>query len=162
MLPSELGRGTLHHGEIGGVRAGRPGISFNAFDKHIHGMFGVIIRMRIDGGQRRHRVLGFRHIVEADELHIGRHSQPTPLQFVNSTERDGIVETQHRLRARQRIQHGCRGLHTAMLIPAEQRNDIPSIHGQTALFMSMHIPLDTQRLRAVALIANVLPTMHVG
>ena len=53
-------------------------------------------------------------------------------------------------------------LHAAMLVPAEQRNDIPPIHGQTALFMSLHIPLDTQRLRAVALIANVLPTMHVG
>lgn len=42
-------------------------------------MLGIIIDMRIDGGQRRHRVLGFRHVIEADHLYIVRYMQTMSL-----------------------------------------------------------------------------------
>lgn len=42
-------------------------------------MLGIIIDMWINGGQRRRRVLGFRHVIEADHLYIVRYTQTMSL-----------------------------------------------------------------------------------
>lgn len=42
-------------------------------------MLGIIVDMWINGGQRRHRALGFRHVIEADNLYIVRYTQTTSL-----------------------------------------------------------------------------------
>ena len=47
-------------------------------------MSRVIIHMRVDRRQSGHAVLGIRHVVEPNDLHILRHAHAAPLQLILS------------------------------------------------------------------------------